>query len=305
MKKLFIITAILLVGLVGKAQEGESRVLNKKGDTPLRNLNYVEKLKPTTNHKSEKIENAFLTRIKDKPRAISTCGYNNWCTTALLQIAEDKAKAKVVVGGTYTLNKENVVEEKLLKEKSSSFGVKIPYKEIRITNKVNLEVVHAFTYPDGKVTTDTIVESAESMLKPGKELKSLDELTEKVEKAYASELYSYFVFIATEKYYYKFMKLKIKDKALKEEYKTASKLMNNGDIKELGKLFIKLNEASPSNEASHCIGMCYELLGNFPKAQEYYKKMPDFPTKTRMKKQMAAHDYLLELGFEITYEDFE
>ena len=66
----------------------------------------------------------------------------------------------------------------------------------------------------------------------------------------------------------------------------AKDLLKKGEYEKAGVLCKKVNDAVNSPETSAMVGICYELVGNYPKANEYYKPFNDFHVKTRMKKSM-------------------
>jgi len=233
-----------------------------------------------------------------------TRNVNAWSQQNFFVPVKDQAEADVIISGTYNYNKETVVEEKILKEKSNNFASRIPYSETRTTNKVELSVIINFKYKDNSSTTDTINLSYNSEGGKANIFESPDELEQKCIKSFRSNITKYFKIIKCDDLWYKFTKIKIKDKALKEEFKNARELLDTKKVKELGALYKKIYNLKKTKEVAHCIGMCYELLGNYPKAQEYYKQMPDFATKVRMKNQLKVFKYLQELNMTLKLEEF-
>lgn len=165
-------------------------------------------------------------------------------------------------------------------------------------------MVFEFKYSDGNVVTDTAYKEFVSEKKDGKGLVSLDAQKGKTRKFLERELSDLTKVVGVDLIWYKFPKVKVKDKALKTEYKGAKDLLKENKIKELGKLYKKIYETTQAKEAAKCIAMCYEILGNYPKAEEYHQKMPDFATKTRMKQNMEVFNYLKEMGCELELAEF-
>jgi hypothetical protein len=224
---------------------------------------------------------------------------------ALFEKVNSKADADVVIGGHYEILTHVDVEEKLFYERQSNVGGSIPYYEIRQTNTAEVNVVISYTYKDKFVDYDTIhiVKSYER--KPKTKCRSIDELVAACEESLELQSYSLFKFYEVDDEWYKFVKVKTKDKGLKEELSTAKDLLVNGEIYKLGSIYKRIYEADNSNkEAAFNLAMCYELIGNYPKANEYYAKMPDFHAKVRMKDNMKLYNYLESIGANLLLKDF-
>ncbi len=175
---------------------------------------------------------------------------------------------------------------------------------MRPKNQITAEVIIRYDYADGSFATDTLSFLKISERTKKSKLKSPDILLANCQKSLESDfryLYS-FAFYETAKF--SLEKVKVSDKALKEELKNAGDLLESRRITELGQLYKRVYESDPSKEAAFCLGVCYELLGNYPMATKYYKQMPEFHTIARMKKSLVLFDYLQYIGVDLKLEEF-
>mgnify|MGYP002277566308 CR=1 FL=1 len=102
-----------------------------------------------------------------------------------------------------------------------------------------------------------------------------------------------------------FPKIKIKDKSLKEEYSQVQKLLKAEKYTEAGKICKKVyNNYPKSLEASAAVGLCYELIGNYPKAEKYTKPLKNFHIISRMRKNMKLLEFANSIGFTPEFIDF-
>jgi len=202
----------------------------------------------------------------------------------LFQAATDPLSADVILSGYFTAESFSTRDEVAFVESGTPIGSPIPYFEWRVTNKASLDVVLSFTYPDGTVAYDSVRILKESEQKPGKKLKPLKELEESCAKAYQNAYYYQFNFIESEKRWIDFPKVKVKDKQLKDDYKQAKSWMKDHELVKLGQLFKRIYEAEGSDEAAVCLGLCYELMGNYPAAAKLFEGRSDFHIKARLKR---------------------
>ncbi len=229
----------------------------------------------------------------------------SWMTKPLFEKTNDKSSADVIVGGSYSIATNAEVEEKLLYERAQNVGGAVPYYEIRQINRVEIIVVISYTYKDKTVDYDTLRCVSEYERKPGTKYKSIDDLLVKCQKSLKTKLYDNFRFYDYSYVWYRFKKVKTKDKDLKSKLKTVSLLLSNGDIDKAARLFLQAYELDNSNlEAAFDLAQCYELVGNYPKALEFYKKSPDFHAKVRMKSNMILYNYLNDIEAKLVLTDF-
>ncbi|MFA5420111.1 MAG: hypothetical protein WC341_16785 [Bacteroidales bacterium] len=227
-----------------------------------------------------------------------------WAKSPWFLKADNASGAAVVLGGSYSIQAVTQVEQYQFYETSSLISNPIPYFEVRPKNIVNAEVILNYQYADKTMDYDTIRYSDASERKAGRKLEGLSEMVASCGKSLNSDISSLFRWIDYEKSSYQLEKVKISDKALKEEFKQAGELLKNQEVIQLGNLCKRIYKNSPSKEAAFNLGICYELVGNYPQATELYKQMPDFHTIARMKKSLLFFDYIHELGVETELVDF-
>lgn len=229
----------------------------------------------------------------------------SWMTNQRFEKAKDKASADVIVGGYYIIKTGANVEEKVFYERAQNVGGSIPYYEIRQTNRAEVTAVISYTYKDKSVAYDTINCAFEYERKPKTKYKSIDDLLAKCEKELGNKFSNTFNFYSYKDVWYNFKSVKTKDKGLKAELKTVKDLLNNGKIKEAGSIYLKVYEFDHKNlAAAFNVAQCYELIGNYPKANEFYLISPDFHAKVRMKSNMKLFNYLKSIGAIMKIEDF-
>lgn len=209
---------------------------------------------------------------------------------------QTKDEADVVISGDYVFNNISEVVEKPLMERSTSYASRIPYFEIRVKNSADLTFALHFAYKDGTTATDTIKYEEKSESTEKREVKSQLVLEDEAIKTVERKLFDLIDIYDIDSYWVKMPKVKIKDKEMKAQYKEMKDYLEERKIKELGAFYLKLYEEKKSPEVAQCIGICYELLGNYEKANEYYEEINDFATNIRMKNYLELHDYLREIG---------
>lgn len=314
MKKLIIISILLLVSFsYSIAQQGNFYQFKLTGETKLKGDKvFIEDLVNEGDETPLDINNLFKERLEThlKPYGKGNKKAKNFNATShegFFKKTDNKEDANVVVGGTYFIETNSDVEEKLFYETQTNLGAAIPFYEIRQKNSVKIQLAISYTYKDNSTVYDTIYAEKYSERKPGKKFYSIEELLEDCEKNISSDLYRLFSFYETNYTWYKFeKKVKTKNKELKEKLKGAKDLLKEGKIYELGSLYKQAYEEDNSNQdAAYNLAMCYELIGNYPKAEEFYAKRPDFHTKTRMKSNMEFYRYMESIGANLILRDFD
>lgn len=309
MKKLLILfAAIILTINIVDAQQEEYYSYSLANTTPLRSIIFYQQLKNTGDQTGINVDTIVYNKILKHTTTHYRSNYDdqdavNWLSKPLFSFTENKDEADVIVSGNYSIDKINSSTEILKYETSSDFSSPIPYFEVETINSVEVKVFLNYLYSDNSVLKDTTIITHKDIRKPNKKFTSIEDLQSKCQNELVSKIKSKYRFIEINKHNYKFPKVKVSSD-FKEEYKTAKSLLGEGDFMELGNLYKGIYEDKQSKEAAYCLAICYELVGNYPKALEYYKQMPDFHTKTRMKKSMILFDYLNEIGVETTLADF-
>ncbi len=308
MKKILALLIIFISVCSVKSQQADYYSYTLRNDTPLRaKIFYNSLINIGVNNDINVDSMLYGSIVKNANRIyrgnIKANSSVSWLLSPLITIIDNKNDADVVISGTYLLEKNNNITEKVMYETSSKYVSQIPYFEVESVNEVNLVAIINYQYVNNTVV-DTIVINFDSKRGPRTKQKSLAKLVSNCEKELGNKLYYKFDFIKRTVHNYKFTKVKVKDKSLKEEYKSAKNFLKDGHIVKLGSFYKKAYEESGSKEAAYCLGICYELAGNYPKALEYYKQMPDFHTKTRMKNSMKLYNYLSEMGVKLQVENF-
>lgn len=300
-KLIFILLAFFTI-VAARAQKEEFHVAQLRNPTYLKGPKLF--LKPLSNNGKEDFidVNAHLQQLFDKHTAQNEAKPNaNQLTRGHLFVAAAVAEeADCVLSGSYILSKSSEVEEKDFFETNSNLTSPIPYSEWRQINKAEVQVLLNFTYPDGTSNTDTVHRLEIFENKKGKKYLSPDDLVQKCIDGFKYAYYYQFNFIEYDKKWLEFPSVKVKDKALKEAYKNSRSMIKDHDVRALGEMFKRIYETDPSDEAAICLGLCYELLGNYPEAEKYYEGRSDFHMKVRMKKNMELLHYLQQIGANIT-----
>jgi hypothetical protein len=296
---------VLLSGILF-AQKEEFTVFSLKNTTLLRGPSIY--FKPLENRGAKdfvdvngRLQERFEKRTEppaDNPN------WNQLIYGGLFQAAPDPLSANVVVSGYYTAESVSARDEVAFVESGTHIGSPIPYFEWRITNRASLDVVLSFTYQDGNVAFDSISIVKESEQKAGKKTKPLKELEESCAESFQYAFNNQFNFIDFNNRWIEFPSVKVKDKQLKDEYKQARSWMKNNEKVKLGQLFKRIYEAEGRDEAAVCLGLCYELMGNYPAAEQLFEGRSDFHIKARLKKELELFRYLQEIGANIHLVDF-
>ena len=251
----------------------------------------------TSNKDLEETVDKYLRKLNSKVSKDAL-----WLNKPWIVPVESDSEADIILSGEYLYTSNSTVGEMVYKEKTGN--PKLPYFVTNTENVVDLKIVFTFEYKDGSPTqTDTINIVKKSIKAPGKPFIPLGELEEKVTNHSNSKLHYYTSIRSGKKVALNFPKVKIKDKALKTEYASIKKLYKEGEYIEAGKVVKKVYEAQKTPELAHALGICYELIGNYPKAAEYYKIKTDFHANVRMKQNMALLDYVKSLGYEPEFKE--
>lgn len=249
--------------------------------------------------------NAYLSEtLTDFFKPISEHNTNVWSRESWFEQTNNQSEAIVTISGSYKIEANTVVEQYQFYETHAALANPLPYFEVRPKNKVEAEVIISYQYTDKSMDYDTIRYSEESERKAGRKMKNLASMIESCDGSLKRDIRGLFHWVDYVEAKYELQKVKISDKDLKEEFKTASDLFKNKEVMKLGDLCKRVYEDSPSKEAAFNLGVCYEWVGNYPQATKYYKQMPDFHTIARMKKCLIFFDYIHELGVEPELVEF-
>ena len=237
---------------------------------------------------------------------------NPWQTTKLYQIAESETEADFIIGGEYKFefSSKTTIKEMFIKEAHESLKIKLPasFYHYFTKNEASLEGKMVITKKDGSIFAtipfaEKKYDSGSSTLPDKPKVKSassfLDHLTyygiDKPTSALVTHLKNEGV---------KFKNLKTKNKEIKNEYKDldkqVGKLIKANDVNGAGKVLFQIATLEESENVFYNIAACYEAIGNYTKAKEYYDKSGDKSGIKRINEQISTQDKLKSLGISIT-----
>jgi len=296
-KGIIVLLTVLFSGTLF-AQKEEFYVASLKQTTLLRGPKiYFEPLENRADDSFVDVNQSLQELVEKRTQIAAESGAGNRLVLGgLFTNATEKETADVVISGYYKAKSGSSREEYALRETGQHIGNPIPYFEWRKTNYANLLVVLTFTYADGTMQQDSLWADESDLQRAGRKLMPVSDLEEIVTKQFKKAFYYQFNFIEMERRWIDFPTVRVKDKALKAEYKAAKDLIKSYQIVELGRLYKKLYEAENTDEAAIGLGLCYEILGNYPAAAALFEGRTDFHIKARMKKEVALYDYLKEIG---------
>lgn len=224
-----------------------------------------------------------------------------WSQSPIYEFVNSADQADVIVTGEYAVKCNKVRDQQDRQAQESSRiqnGLSYTVASYNFKNEVCFSLLMEMKDREGKtlqeyVINDTIVSKKKSDIVMPK-ITPLEELTNRMLKGKLSKISSSFG-ISSKFVWVKFLKVSPKDKALKIEYKNVSSLLKNKDFFAAGKIFQKIYNESQNPLAAFNVAVCYEMVGNYAKAAEYYKIKFDFPAKKRMEQNMPIWDILSEV----------
>ncbi len=231
--------------------------------------------------------------------------YNSWYQQQWFEQTNTPKGAAVIVSGTYRVDAETEINQNLFYETASNLANPIPYFDVRPKNRVNAEIIITYTYPDKTKDADTLRYFDESEGRKGRKMHSLSKMVTQCMNSLNRDIRTSFDYVNYDKEVYLLEKVKVKDKALKTEYKQIKEIWKEKNVPKAADLFKRIYEKEQSKEAAYNLGVCYELIGNLEKAGEYYKQLPNFHSKARMKSNWEFFNYLKEIGVEPNIINFK
>lgn len=304
MKKTLLFLSLILFCGVSMAQEIFAPAFTMTKEPLLRPKVYFEPVTVTGDNIPFDINTLLKSKIEpgnwvNSPRGKGLRLENHWRYMKLYSLVASKAEADVVVQPILNYAAKSEKIDTWLREYKGRGGVRIPFKEVRATNTLDVKLVLNMRYKDKSTSSDTISYETKSVLKKGTRLISLDEMNEKLEDYIGLQVYSLRRFAKCKMVRYRFPKLKLKDKALKNDVKTVQTLLKEAKLSEVANIYRKVIDKEPSPEAHLCLGICYELAGDIKKAEAEYKHKIDFHIKMRMKANKQIYDYFQSIGISL------
>jgi tetratricopeptide (TPR) repeat protein len=305
MKKLIIFVCFIFCGFgLLNAQGIYAPLFKMKSETPLRPKIYLDKTNCIGDKLPFNVDSLIKATLptswahsesKKQLKLGEHFRYQN-----IYQLVDEKGEADVVVKPEFHYKGQAQKNENWLRELSGKKGIRIPYKEVRAANLVDASLLLRMTYKDGSCCVDTMAYKTVSERTKGKKMKPLKEMEKKMYKSLRYSLWQIGdVADGAKVILYSFPKVKVKDKALKTSLKTVYQLAKEGKLKEIANVYRQIIDKEPSPEAHLCLGVCYELAGDFDKAQEEFKHKMDFHIKMRMKEHLKLRNYMRSIGVEL------
>lgn len=241
--------------------------------------------------------------------------YNPWLTTALYQVVESEDEADFIISGDYAFESSSNTsyEEKFIKETSETVAKKLPISyytfsassSASIDGKVTIakkDGTLVGTIPFGNKEFKSNSKHLEQPSVPSTEKFIADLKREAINKT----AYAYSPRLDVEKFRFKNVKTKNKElkKELKSLVKQAEALVKTGDINAAGKKYLEIATKEDNEDVNLNIGVCYEIIGNFTKAKEYYVKSAEKSDIRRINSMILVRDKFKELGIQVVENEF-
>jgi len=241
--------------------------------------------------------------------------YNPWLTTKLYEVVDNADEADYIIGGDYkiTSSSDESYQENWIAETDTELKNKLPicYYKHTMTNVANIEGKLVVSKKDGSPIdlfplTFSSKDSDTKIMKKAT-AKNVSKLIGNVSNMGINK-YKYAFTPSLEIEKYKFQNVKTKNKEIKADFKEIDKqieaLIKIGDFNETGKKYLELAAKEESEDVNQNIAVCYEIIGNFTKAKEYYIKAADKNGLARITKMIKVQDQLRAFGITIIENEF-
>ncbi len=244
--------------------------------------------------------------------------HNPWLTTKIYEVTDAKADADYIISGEYEISSSSSKSNKevWIKETNDN-NPKIPvcYYNYTISNSATVKG-NLFLKTKGE---DAAYKTLPFNQKKGKsKTKALEAPNVKPASTYVSSAksaaikqYEYFFspIIIGKKYNFKNLRGEDRDqrKQLRKERREIKDLADKGDIMTIGKMYIeslKMN-LKDKEDGFLNVGMCYEIIGNYTKAKEYYEKSGDKGALKDINQLISDRNILAKMGLEVIEKDFK
>ena len=266
---------------------------------------------------------AYATAIKNalaaERVAVGNVGkiHNPWITTKVYEITDSKDAADYIITGDYEVGSSSSSSNKAVYiAETGSVTPKIPvcYYDYTISNsatiKGNLHVTaKGQATPMKSLPIDVNKGSSKTKAMEQPDVESASSYIAAAEKE-AIQKYQYYFSPVIKSKTYKFNKLKAEDKAQKKTFKQYTSdlkdMADKNDIMSMGKLYksITTMQLKDMQEGYMNMAMCYEIIGNYTKAKEFYEKAGDKSAIAEIKKLISNRDKLAPLGLNVVENDF-
>ncbi|MEA3495040.1 MAG: hypothetical protein U9R42_03285 [Bacteroidota bacterium] len=241
--------------------------------------------------------------------------YNNWYTTKFYDLADNKDADYLIEGKYKIVTNKSKAQTEMSATETSDASNKIPYVYYKYTASSNASingVIHIKETKTGKIIKEIPINETKSDTKSNylksPSIKSPDRLLPSMK----SKIVNNFSSLIAPQYKvitYKFPKLKTKDKGYKKELKTINKSIkvfaDKGEITEMAKLYFKIQQKEDSQKVQECLGKCFEIIGNYTKAQEYYTASGSKKDLNRILDFIKVRNILTKMGITVNEINIE
>jgi len=330
-KNIIIVILIVLSANILSAQTVSSYIIPNKPKVVLENGGkvYVQPL-INTGEKAPNFGSRFSTALSTLINNNSASSgkikgvYNSWYTNKLYSVVNSAEEANYVIGGTYNIKATSNYE--FVENKSITKTSKIPYYYYSHINSAKASLNGSLTVQDASSSNilSTMPLSASKSDSKTRYLhndgqldadKYIEVIAKKTINGYSGLFTPQYV---AKKYSFKKVKANKKSmekadfKATKKELKTQQKaikiLAEQGKIKEMGNAYLKLaamgDKIKNMEKVDIDIAYCYELIGNYTKANEYYTKANDTKSMQQIAKLIEYQEMMKKMGHDVTEEEF-
>lgn len=232
---------------------------------------------------------------------------NPWQTTCIYKVTENKAEADYIIGGQYNYiaKSEKSFTEDSVKDKRSDVPV-VYYRftasssatlvgNIVVTSAKNGNRLRYFTYSESKNESKTLIMEQPTVNDP---TSFYPDINNRVINSSTYNLSPRLVVVE-----YDFPKCKPENKDLKKEFndkfKELKDLAEAGKVREMAAIYFALQQKEDSQDLHECIGMCYEIIGNYTKAKAEYEKSGNNKRISAINEQIRVRDLLISLGVKV------
>ena len=330
-KNIIIVILMVLSANILSAQTVSSYILPTKPQLVLENGGkvYVEPL-VNTGEKAPEFGNKYSATLSalinknaaDKGRIKGV--YNSWYTNKLYTVVSSESDADYIIKGTYLIEASSSYEYTEIKSIAKLSN--IPYFTYQHTNSVKaslngtLNVVNAsssnilttvpltatksdskirYIHNDGPFNADNYIKSIAK--------KTIRGYSGVFTPKYVAKKYSFKKAKANKKTMEK-ADFKATKKELKAQQKAIKILAEQGKIKEMGAMYLKIaamgDKIKNLSKVEKNIAYCYELIGNYTKAKIYYTKAGDSISLELLTKLIDMQQFIKKLGHDVTEEEF-
>jgi tetratricopeptide (TPR) repeat protein len=244
--------------------------------------------------------------------------FNPWYTTKIYDLTENESEAKYIICGEYSSssNSSLTATEHKTAETSASNDPKIPFVFYEYTSTTSGSVNGKLTvyqssnnqivkeYPFEKNNSD----SKSQYLKSVKTTSTSSLLDKSEEQAIDQNILAFSPYFTVHTFKFENIKSDDKDynKELRKQRKDLDDYADAGQLEKLAFAYIDMLTKDIKNpeDLHYNLGMCYEMLGNFTKAKEYYDKSDESDAINRINILVQYRDIYETLGIEIIENDF-